>query len=346
MVKRNKRIPATPMTGGRKGQAAIFDGIMFLLLASISVTMVFSSLGSYGVAQDDVLRSSYQIAYIESVTKALYYLDAPTLAQAVSQPAIANYVDNDYCDLHPGLCSIVGSGPLVGEGNSPTGVGEPYWDLANNPTINCTLLANFPQETVADLLKKDLGDATDSGSGPTVDENTICLDNRFGVDAACTTAGASPVSPSTPGSAATVPPLVPGKLALRCALVELMTPFHSAGYRYFADVLKETSNTVVPQQYPSPGSPPSGGPEGWPRITDSYVADAGDATTGGPYESCEDVSNYYGPDTTPSIPGTPGNTAQVNLLTVATPFRIPRSDTIQQFFAQTLRICVWKSQLG
>ena len=304
-----------------RGQAAIFDGIMFMLIASISVTMVYSFLSSYGVAQDNVLLSSYQIAYLDSVGKAIYYIDAPALAQAAPAGSqITNFQDADYCKLHPSQCS------------ANNGVGQPYYDLGNNGQLNCSLLAQYPEQTVADLLKKDLGDAPGIND-PVVDENTICLDNRYGVDTACTTPGSPPVPSSLP--------VVPGKLALRCALVELMTPFHSAGYRYFADFLKETTPGgvpgTVPQQNPNPGG--SGGPDGWQRITDSYVADAN------AYSSCEDVANKYGDDTA-LTPVPPGTTLSVDLLSTSTPFRIPRGETIDTFFAQTMRICVWKSQLG
>lgn len=70
-----------------RAQAAIFDGIMFLLLTSFSVAIIFSFLNTYGEAQDRVLRSSNVINYMHSIMKEIYYVDANTLSKA-SEPTI------------------------------------------------------------------------------------------------------------------------------------------------------------------------------------------------------------------------------------------------------------------
>ena len=47
------------MTNARRAQAAVFDGIMFLLLVSLSCTFVFVFVSSYGQQEDQVMRSAY-----------------------------------------------------------------------------------------------------------------------------------------------------------------------------------------------------------------------------------------------------------------------------------------------
>ncbi len=90
----------------RRSQAALFDGIMFLLFTSVSMVMVFAFLGNYGVAEDQTLRSAYQLAYMDSVGKSLYHIHANALSDAVPDHA-ANAVDydwqNGYC-RHGGSC--------------------------------------------------------------------------------------------------------------------------------------------------------------------------------------------------------------------------------------------------
>jgi hypothetical protein len=268
-----------------------------------------------------VLRSSYDIAYIESVGKAIYYINAYSLYD-VAEPGNPEltYTDPDFCRTQPkGVCGS----PIPGGGL----VGEPYSDLATGE-FNCSLLGNYPDLTVADLLKKDLGDSSDTGNAA-ADENNVCLDNQFGPNQQCT---------QTPAQLAQIP-IEPGKLALRCALKELMKPFNSAGVLYFADVVKETGSSTaggeitVPQQPPPPTNGQGNIYPGWQRVTNSYVADANGLS------SCEDIENQY----TSLVTGDP-NSPQVDILTSAVPFRVPRTDSVQDFFAMTLRICVWNSQ--
>ncbi|MBI5226300.1 hypothetical protein HY994_03610 [Candidatus Micrarchaeota archaeon] len=79
---KNKHQSAEPQPViGKRGQAAIFDGITLLLLASISSALIFSFVSGYGVQQDRVLRSAYILNYMQSVVKASYYVDASTLSK-------------------------------------------------------------------------------------------------------------------------------------------------------------------------------------------------------------------------------------------------------------------------
>ncbi|NYZ75350.1 hypothetical protein H0O03_03770 [Candidatus Micrarchaeota archaeon] len=110
-----------------RGQAAIFDGIMFLMLVSFSMAMVFTFLNTYGIAQDNVIRSSHTLNYMQSVMKSIYLIDASTLAQA---------------DSNAGDCT-------KGDCQNETGVyGE---------DMNCSQLASW-QVSVGDVVKKDLVD--------------------------------------------------------------------------------------------------------------------------------------------------------------------------------------------
>src|SRR3989338_3847980 len=64
----------------KRGQAAIFDGIMFMLFAAASVAMVFYFLSSYGVAQDNALRSAYVLAYVQDAGKSIFFVHARSLS--------------------------------------------------------------------------------------------------------------------------------------------------------------------------------------------------------------------------------------------------------------------------
>lgn len=111
----------------RRGQAALFDGITFLLLASLSAAMIFGFVGTYGVQQDRVMRSAYVLNYMQSVVKASYYLDASTLTQVAEDVNAGNPV---------------------------------YGDL-RSPTEGCRALSEYKGSfTVSDLLKRDLSEKT------------------------------------------------------------------------------------------------------------------------------------------------------------------------------------------
>ena len=71
---------------GKRGQASLFDGITFLLLATLASTLMFVQSNSYGVEESKVLRSAYVLNYMQSVVKAMYYLDASTLQDRKLRP--------------------------------------------------------------------------------------------------------------------------------------------------------------------------------------------------------------------------------------------------------------------
>ncbi|MCX6767548.1 MAG: hypothetical protein NTY90_02340 [Candidatus Micrarchaeota archaeon] len=74
-----------------KGQAALFDGIMFLLITTMSVGMMYSAMVTYGESQDRVMRSAHVINYMQSIMKSIYFMDASTLGGVhVPAPQAAN----------------------------------------------------------------------------------------------------------------------------------------------------------------------------------------------------------------------------------------------------------------
>ena len=77
-----------------RGQASLFDGITFLLLATAASAMVFVQVGNYGVEESKVLRSAFVLNYMQSVVKAMYSLDSSTL-QYVTSEGLGAYKDLD-----------------------------------------------------------------------------------------------------------------------------------------------------------------------------------------------------------------------------------------------------------
>jgi len=146
--------------GGKRGserfraQAAIFDGINLLLLASISSALIFSFVSGYGTQQDRVLRSAYILNYMQSVVKASYFIDASTLKNIDNRESTVNRA-----------------------GNPTTTPLEIYQDLADSQT-GCKALARYSGSfSVTELLKRDLA------------EKDAKLDDRFdGTEAAGITA--------------------------------------------------------------------------------------------------------------------------------------------------------------
>ncbi len=224
-----------------KAQAAIFDGIMFLLLVSLSVAMMFAFLSDYGNAQSRILRSSHSLNYVQGIGKAIYSLDASTLGVV---------------------------------------------DLGRNwPYDNCDALDKFRSNTVADLLKRDVADGN--------------FDNKFGQ--------------SDEANA-------PGKLALRCALSELMKPVVGSGFDYHAEIL---SGDASPRFSPFPLSPEDTEPV---LITNLAPGDV-------IYEAAE---NSRGCDSISSA------LQGKQLLAISTPFRVFDEDGGAH--DHQLRICMWPSE--
>ena len=148
-----------------RAQAAVIDGIMFLLVVVTSVTLVYSFYGNYGQAQDKTAYSAFVMNFMQATVKTLYYLDASTLSKV------------DAYSLQSGL---------------------------NGP--DCGQLQKYPGISVMELLKKDSTPVPLTGVNG--DGNDIAdLDNKFGKADA------------------------PGKLAMRCAMKELMKPFEFANFK-------------------------------------------------------------------------------------------------------------------
>ncbi|MDP3742696.1 MAG: hypothetical protein Q8R15_05255 [Candidatus Micrarchaeota archaeon] len=248
-----------PRRGPLRGQAAIFDGIMFLLLVSFSVAMMFSFLSDYGTAQSRILRSSHSLNYVQSIGKTLYSLDVSTLTSTELPPV-----------------------------------------FGSDAPLQCSELVKFRSNSVADLVKRDVSDGK--------------FDNKY-----------STVERDGPNS--------PGRLALRCALYELMKPVVQSGFDYNAEILDGDSNFR-----PFPIDPND--PEQYliTNLADDDViyqaalhgASGGDGTSNG----CGSISS--------ALKGK-------QLLAIATPFRVfneaPDSEpSDSQRKDHQLRICMWPSE--
>ncbi|MEK6953448.1 MAG: hypothetical protein AABX01_00450 [Candidatus Micrarchaeota archaeon] len=148
--------------GKKRAQASFFDGVLFMLTAVFSVSLIFITLDNYGVAQDKLLRTAYLANYMQSTSKALYYLDVSTLWDVKS-----------YCkdaDTNPGIADNPGA--TVGYYCNEGGPGEKY-------DLDCKNLSQYSgRVTVADLLKKD-ADTTDGTAG----QPGGLLDDKFGTSA-------------------------------------------------------------------------------------------------------------------------------------------------------------------
>ena len=230
-----------------RGQAAIFDGIMFLLLVSFSVAMMFSFLSDYGNSQARTLRSAHLLNYVQSIGKSVYSLDVSQLAETdlTKQP-----IEWQTRGFH-----------------------------------NCEQLASFGSNTVADLLKRDVSDGK--------------FDNQFGE--------------SDEANA-------PSKLALRCALFELMKPVVGSGFDYNAEVLSGDSN---------------------PRFTPFY-----DATSEEPVlitNLPEDNAIYQVALAGRGCGSISQELKGKQLLAISTPFRVFDEDGVTPHNHQ-LRICMWPSE--
>ncbi len=247
-----------PRWGPLRGQAAIFDGIMFLLLVSFSVAMMFSFLSDYGNTQSRMLRSSHSLNYVQGIGKTLYSLDVSTLANTELPPV--------------------------------SGAPAP---------LQCSELEKFRSNSVADLLKRDVSDGK--------------FDNKFGE--------------STEGENIAN---APGRLALRCALFELMKPVVQSGFDYNAEILDGTSNFRPFQIDPND-------PEHY-LITNLEENDA-------IYEAA--LHGEDGSDTGNGCGSISSELKGKQLLAIATPFRVfDESSTELDALRKDhqLRICMWPSE--
>lgn len=140
----------------RKGQAALFDGILFLVIVMFSVSMLYAFLTSYGTAQERTLRSSHELNFLQTVVKAIYSVDVSTLG-----------------------------GVPKWEGSPSEVINPAYADLDCNKTKE--FKGRF---SIAELLKKDLSDFSGTNcGGDQACQSLSKLDDKFGTsDAPGTTA--------------------------------------------------------------------------------------------------------------------------------------------------------------
>ncbi|PIO02284.1 hypothetical protein COT58_00930 [Candidatus Micrarchaeota archaeon CG09_land_8_20_14_0_10_60_16] len=115
-----------------KAQAAIFDGITFLLLTMFSVSLMYVTVAGYGQQEDAVMRSAHVMNYMQSFTKSIYFVNAQTLAKICSP-------SDDSCFRE--------------------GQVYPWYAGLNDADTGCNALKDYLGSiSVTDLLKRDLAD--------------------------------------------------------------------------------------------------------------------------------------------------------------------------------------------
>ncbi len=144
-VRTMNRTPNRTLSRERsRAQAAIFDGITFLLMVGFSCALVYSVVTNYGESMDNALNSFYELNYLQSAVKSLYYMNLQQLSNVAS--------DED--SLAPAYT-----------------VDPPL----NDATLGCEQFRSHTGSvTVLDLLKKDLSDIPDDPSS-----EEVVLDDLF-----------------------------------------------------------------------------------------------------------------------------------------------------------------------
>ena len=132
-----------------RAQAAIIDALILLLVSIAASMLIFNFVGTWGEDQDQVLRSAYVLNYMQSVSKALYYVDSSTLSE----------IKSDELDVYEKALTATGF-----ETN-------PQYDLSS-PDYGCNQLKDYPGTLrVTDLMKRDLADSDpEVGVKPTLDD--------------------------------------------------------------------------------------------------------------------------------------------------------------------------------
>ena len=137
-----------------RAQAAIIDALILLLVSIAASMLIFNFVGTWGEDQDQVLRSAYVLNYMQSVSKALYYVDSSTLSE----------IKSDGLDVYEKALTATGF-----ETN-------PQYDLSS-PDYGCNQLKEYPGTLrVTDLMKRDLADSNPIPIGGEMPK----LDDKFG----------------------------------------------------------------------------------------------------------------------------------------------------------------------
>lgn len=136
-----------------RGQAAIFDGITFLLLVSASVALMFAFLGEYGTAEAKVLRSSHTLNYVQSIGKTIYYLDASLLANAEDCNELQAFTSNSVADLIKRDISDSSFDDRFGESEEANSPGKTALRCGLNELMKPVLGAGFDYH--AEILSAD-----------------------------------------------------------------------------------------------------------------------------------------------------------------------------------------------
>ena len=208
-VKRKTDSSGFRRSSASRGQAAIFDGITLLLMVGFSCALVYSVVTSYGESMDTALYSFYELNYLQSAVKSLYYINLQSVSNVT-----ADATDRDTPLSNAYLVSPALSGGT--DNNQPLLL----------PGSGCAQFASFTGSVTAlDLLKKDLSDdptnpqPTPPALQPVLDDKFWSTDPNKGVSA-------------------------PGRQAVRCALKEIMKPLVISGYDYYAEVVNPSYSTV------------------------------------------------------------------------------------------------------
>lgn len=145
----------TARTQVARGQAAIFDGIMFLLITSFSCALIFSFIQTYGQSEDNAMRSAYELNFLQSVLKTIYYLDAETLAE-ISSDGLQVYKTNPDIDDDSKGCKALSK----------------YKGRFSVIDLFKRDLADNPKDPLYEPLLNDRFDGTTPGKGPFVPGRT------------------------------------------------------------------------------------------------------------------------------------------------------------------------------
>ena len=132
--------------GRSRAQAAIFDGITFLLMTGFACSLVYSVVTGYGDTLNNALYSFHELNYLQSAVKALYYINLQQLSGIG--------VERDVF------------------GDSSAYTQPPALDDAGTTALGCSRFASATGAvTVLDLLKRDLSDKpSDSSAEPSLDD--------------------------------------------------------------------------------------------------------------------------------------------------------------------------------
>jgi len=66
-----------------RGQASLFDGIFFLLIATSATGLIFYFMSSYGTSADMLMTDAYTVNSVQAALKSLYWVDFDSVAASI-----------------------------------------------------------------------------------------------------------------------------------------------------------------------------------------------------------------------------------------------------------------------